>query len=101
MRCCLPARIRPTKNTLRCCAPPGSRAAQACGKCWREASGGVPDGDAAHPYYRYGGLWRNLHAAPQAGTSGSGSSSGARQAEDQGAAAAAAAVAADESDAVT
>ena len=29
-----------------------------CGACWREASGGVPDGDAAHPEYQYGGLWR-------------------------------------------
>ena len=29
-----------------------------CGKCWASASGGVPDGDAAHPGYRYGGLWR-------------------------------------------
>jgi len=30
-----------------------------CGKCWKVASGGVPDGDAAHPHYRYGGLWKN------------------------------------------
>ena len=29
-----------------------------CGACWRKASGGVPDGDAAHPEYQYGGLWR-------------------------------------------
>lgn len=29
-----------------------------CGKCWASASGGVPDGDTAHPDYRYGGLWR-------------------------------------------
>src|SRR6056297_3618280 len=29
-----------------------------CGKCWREVSGGVVDGDAAHPHYRYGGLWK-------------------------------------------
>eukprot|EP01023_Acetabularia_acetabulum_P010060 TRINITY_DN14589_c0_g1_i6.p5 TRINITY_DN14589_c0_g1~~TRINITY_DN14589_c0_g1_i6.p5 ORF type:complete len:146 (+),score=19.60 TRINITY_DN14589_c0_g1_i6:50-439(+) len=32
-----------------------------CGKCWRRVSGGVVDGDADHPYYRYGGLWKNLH----------------------------------------
>jgi len=30
-----------------------------CGKCWNTASGGVVDGDAKHPYYRYGGLWKN------------------------------------------
>lgn len=30
-----------------------------CGKCWRNASGGVVDGDAAHPHYRYGGLWKS------------------------------------------
>lgn len=30
-----------------------------CGKCWKVASGGVVDGDAAHPFYRYGGLWKN------------------------------------------
>ena len=29
-----------------------------CGRCWASASGGVPDGDTAHPDYRYGGLWR-------------------------------------------
>eukprot|EP00613_Pedinella_sp_CCMP2098_P013635 CAMPEP_0171763680 /NCGR_PEP_ID=MMETSP0991-20121206/49483_1 /TAXON_ID=483369 /ORGANISM="non described non described, Strain CCMP2098" /LENGTH=167 /DNA_ID=CAMNT_0012367555 /DNA_START=270 /DNA_END=771 /DNA_ORIENTATION=+ len=26
-----------------------------CGKCWGGVSGGVPDGDAKHPHYRYGG----------------------------------------------
>ena len=30
-----------------------------CGKCWNVASGGVVDGDASHPYYKYGGLWKN------------------------------------------
>jgi hypothetical protein len=30
-----------------------------CGKCWHTVSGGVADGDADHPYYRYGGLWKN------------------------------------------
>ena len=29
-----------------------------CGKCWNGVSGGVPDGDAQHPHYRYGGLWK-------------------------------------------
>jgi len=30
-----------------------------CGKCWKVASGGVVDGDASHPHYKYGGLWKN------------------------------------------
>lgn len=30
-----------------------------CGKCWKDVSGGVVDGDASHPHYRYGGLWKN------------------------------------------
>jgi hypothetical protein len=34
-----------------------------CGKkCWKVVSGGVADGDAAHPHYRYGGLWKNRRA---------------------------------------
>jgi hypothetical protein len=33
-----------------------------CGKCWSIASGGVVDGDADHPFYRYGGLWKNRRA---------------------------------------
>lgn len=30
-----------------------------CGSCWKTVSGGVVDGDSAHPNYRYGGLWKN------------------------------------------
>jgi len=33
-----------------------------CGACWKVASGGIVDGDADHPYYRYGGLWKNRRA---------------------------------------
>lgn len=33
-----------------------------CGKCWHQVSGGVADGDANHPHYRYGGLWKNRRA---------------------------------------
>jgi hypothetical protein len=33
-----------------------------CGKCWKVVSGGVVDGDAQHPFYRYGGLWKNRRA---------------------------------------
>jgi hypothetical protein len=29
-----------------------------CGRCWKGVSGGVTDGDADHPWYQYGGLWR-------------------------------------------
>ncbi|TKA64779.1 hypothetical protein B0A49_05325 [Cryomyces minteri] len=32
------------------------------GACWRAVSGGVVDGDAAHPAYRYGGMWKNRWA---------------------------------------
>lgn len=30
-----------------------------CGSCWKGVSGGVTDGDANHPHYKYGGLWKN------------------------------------------
>lgn len=33
-----------------------------CGSCWKKVSGGVVDGDASHPHYRYGGLWKNRKA---------------------------------------
>ena len=39
-----------------------------CGKCWKAASGGVPDGDADHPHYRYGGLWKNRRAVRHVST---------------------------------
>lgn len=29
-----------------------------CPVCWPGVSGGVADGDAAHPHYRYGGTWK-------------------------------------------
>ena len=34
------------------------------GACWRQASGGQEDArgaESAHPYYRYGGMWKNRH----------------------------------------
>ena len=37
-------------------------------KCWKVASGGVPDGDANHPHYRYGGLWKNRRASRHVST---------------------------------
>ena len=33
------------------------------GRCWNGTSGGVVDGDADHPEYRYGGLWKNRRRA--------------------------------------
>jgi hypothetical protein len=30
------------------------------GACWKKYSGGVPDGTPHHPFYTYGGLWKNL-----------------------------------------
>ncbi|GAB7353881.1 hypothetical protein MBLNU459_g4236t1 [Dothideomycetes sp. NU459] len=36
------------------------------GKCWTRVSGGVVDGDAAHPLYRYGGAWKNKWAGVSA-----------------------------------
>ncbi|KAK4999703.1 hypothetical protein LTR66_001299 [Elasticomyces elasticus] len=49
------------------------------GKCWKRVSGGVEDGDAEHPLYRYGvtpsvrsradclmGMWKNKHAGVSA-----------------------------------
>jgi hypothetical protein len=54
--CCWTPRFPPRR--LSC---PPTHPAQVCGRCWQGVSGGVVDGDAAHPHYRYGGLWRNLH----------------------------------------
>ncbi|PQE24329.1 hypothetical protein CJF31_00002608 [Rutstroemia sp. NJR-2017a BVV2] len=36
------------------------------GKCWTRVSGGKVDGDATHPWYRYGGMWKNKHEAVSA-----------------------------------
>lgn len=30
--------------------------------CWKGVSGGIPDGTSDHPYYKYGGMWKNKHA---------------------------------------
>lgn len=47
---------------VRCTVDASKRWRMACGACWREASGGVTDGDADHPHYTYGGLWKNRAA---------------------------------------
>lgn len=31
------------------------------GKCWKEVSGGVVDGDGSNKWYKYGGMWKNKH----------------------------------------
>lgn len=36
------------------------------GSCWKQVSGGIIDGDKAHPHYRYGGMWKNKHAGVSA-----------------------------------
>ena len=38
---------------------PGKVWSMVCGKCWKDCSGGVTDGDINHPLYKYGGLWKN------------------------------------------
>lgn len=43
---------------IRCASKEWSGWKLVCAKCWTGVSGGMPDGDAAHPDYRYGGLWR-------------------------------------------
>ena len=44
---------------IRCTIDVSKQWRMVCGKCWHVVSGGVPDGDADHPHYTYGGLWKN------------------------------------------
>ena len=44
-----------------------ARVVMRCGKCWKAASGGVPDGDGPSPL-RYGGLWKNRRAVRHVST---------------------------------
>eukprot|EP00931_Biecheleriopsis_adriatica_P101293 TRINITY_DN76463_c0_g1_i1.p1 TRINITY_DN76463_c0_g1~~TRINITY_DN76463_c0_g1_i1.p1 ORF type:complete len:307 (-),score=62.13 TRINITY_DN76463_c0_g1_i1:17-937(-) len=53
---------KPVDLLVRCTCDSSQQWRMLCGKCWKGASGGVPDGDADHPYYRYGGLWKNRAA---------------------------------------
>lgn len=53
---------RPVDLLIRCTIDVSGRWEMVCGRCWRGVSGGVTDGDAAHPFYRYGGLWKNRKA---------------------------------------
>mmetsp|Transcript_8833 Transcript_8833/g.18519 ORF Transcript_8833/g.18519 Transcript_8833/m.18519 type:complete len:301 (-) Transcript_8833:132-1034(-) len=47
---------------IRCTYDKSGEWGMVCGKCWKDVSGGVVDGDANHPYYRYGGVWKNRRA---------------------------------------
>lgn len=44
---------------IRCVVDASGDWEMVCGRCWKSVSGGVVDGDADHPHYRYGGLWKN------------------------------------------
>ena len=52
---------RPVDVLIRCTIDVTAKWNMVCGKCWNKVSGGVVDGDDEHPFYRYGGLWRNRH----------------------------------------
>lgn len=53
---------KPVDLLIRCTTDEFQQWRMLCGGCWKKASGGVPDGDADHPHYRYGGLWKNRAA---------------------------------------
>jgi hypothetical protein len=50
---------KPVNLLIRCTIDASGEWKMVCGKCWHFVSGGVVDGDANHPHYRYGGLWKN------------------------------------------
>ncbi|KAK5089023.1 hypothetical protein LTR05_003247 [Lithohypha guttulata] len=56
----------PRQVLVRCQIDEGAQWHFVCpGKCWKSVSGGVEDAkgfEAEHPYYRYGGMWKNKHA---------------------------------------
>lgn len=52
---------RPVDVLIRCTIDVSKVWNMVCGTCWKKVSGGVVDGDKDHPFYRYGGLWRNRH----------------------------------------
>ena len=60
---------KPVDLLIRCQVDASRRWRMLCGgKCWKDASGGIPDGDANHPHYRYGGLWKNRRAGRHVST---------------------------------
>lgn len=44
---------------IRCRVDETKKWKMVCGKCWHDVSGGQVDGDSLHPFYTYGGLWKN------------------------------------------
>jgi len=48
---------------IRCTIDESMRYYMVCSRCWKDVSGGVVDGDESHPYYKYGGLWKNRYAS--------------------------------------
>jgi len=44
---------------IRCTVDVSRQWKMVCRECWNGVSGGVTDGDAQHPHYTYGGLWKN------------------------------------------
>lgn len=53
--------IKPVDVLIRCQIDASMKWKMVCNDCWPSVSGGVADGDASHPHYKYGGLWRNRH----------------------------------------
>ena len=60
--CTLPDCGTPSDLLVRCQVDASGKWHMVCGKCWKRVSGGVTDGSPDHPYYRYGGLWKNRKA---------------------------------------
>lgn len=61
---------------VRCMVDTSGKWEMVCGRCWTGVSGGVVDGDASHPHYRYGGLWKN-RTVKLAAKKGAGAGAGA------------------------
>ena len=64
----------PVDMLIRCTIDETQQYKMICGKCWPSISGGIPDGNSkTHPYYNYGGLWKNRNAASNSKRIGNGS----------------------------
>lgn len=53
------------------------------GKCWKEVSGGVVDGDGTNEWYKYGGMWKNKHEGVSAKIKGSAKKKNKEKARDE------------------
>jgi hypothetical protein len=66
-------RQRPRDVLIRCRVDETKRWVFVCtSKCWREVSGGRPDGVNEHPLFRYGGMWRYKHEVASVKVKGKG-----------------------------